>query len=90
MAAVVDTARAMREVESLSVLYKRVKTQAEKLRELGTRCEEARQFQAAVAAFAEARKHEEMLFKLAQMPGFRDTVATTVNAPDARIVITRE
>lgn len=91
MAMIVEQARALREVEQLGVLYKRLKTQAERLRELAVRAEGAGNFQAAVAAMGEARKHEEMLLRLGEKPGFRDTAAaTTVNAPDARIVITRD
>ena len=88
MSMILDTARALREVENLGVLYRRIKTQAERMRELAERAEAAGDFRAAVSAHGEARKHEEMLLKLGEKPGFRDTAPTTVNAPDARIIVT--
>ena len=87
--AALETARSLREVESVGELYKRVKERAVSLMELSERAESAGQWTAAVAARAEARKHEEMLAKFAQSPGFRDALpATQINAPEARILVT--
>lgn len=88
MSMILDTARAMREVENIGVLYKRIKAEAESCRQLSIRAEAAGNFNAAVAAKIAALKHEEALLKLGEKPGFRDTTTTTVNAPDARIIVT--
>jgi transposase-like protein len=88
MSMILDTARAMREVESLAVLYRRLKSRAEAMRALGERAEAKGDFRSAILAEGEARKYDEMLSKLGEKPGFRDTAPTTVNAPDARIIVT--
>lgn len=94
MARALDTARIMREVESVGELYKR---QAKRSLALWAKVEEtlanpnATTFEIANAAkLADvALKYEQSLNKLAQAPGFRDAAPPTqINAPDARIVVT--
>lgn len=91
MGAALDAARALREVESVSDLYKREKQALLRLREMGEKAFEAGQFSAAAQLMEVARKQAEILSKFAQTPGFRDAQpSATINAPEARIIVTRD
>jgi hypothetical protein len=88
---VIEAARASKEIEGLSALYKRIKSRGEKLSEIATAALAAGNFRDAVAALTAAAKQDELLAKLGEKPGFRTAgPSNTINAPDARIVITRD
>lgn len=89
MGMLVETARLTKEIESIGTLYSRIKDNAVDLR---TKADQI--FKTHPGLFfqyiAEARKHEEILLKLSQAPGFTSATpasSTHINAPDARIVV---
>ncbi len=89
LALMLEQARALREVEGLGTLYRRIKTRQEKLMAHAEAAIEKGDIRGAAALFAEARKNDEILLRLGEKPGFRETGGKTeINAPEARIVVT--
>lgn len=91
LASVVEAARAAKEVEGLATIYSRIRKRGTRLAEIAEKACEAGNFRDAVAALVAAAKQDELLAKLGEKPGFRvPGPSNTINAPEARIVITRE
>lgn len=78
-------------LESFEDVYKRMSRRRVHIEDLVEKAANAGDLRNAVALLAEARKHDEVLLRLGQQPGYREesSPSQTLNFPDARIIVTQ-